>query len=55
MIGKYGGVIEGVVVSVAVLGFCAYQYWSVTRSIAEDKRSARDARHAEREHELDDR
>ena len=55
MIEKYGGIIEGGITFVVVIGFCAYQYWATNRSIARDKASARDARHAEGEHELNHR
>ncbi len=55
MIEKYGGIIEGGITFAVVIGFCAYQYWATNRSIARDKASARDAGHAEREHQLDDR
>jgi hypothetical protein len=55
MIEKYGGIIEGAITFVVVIGFCAYQYWATNRSIAADKASARDAGHAEGEHQLDDR
>jgi hypothetical protein len=54
MIEKYGGIIEGAMTAVIVLGFCAYQYWATTRSIEQDKASARHAGHAEGEHQLDD-
>jgi hypothetical protein len=60
MIEHYGGIIEGVITGVIVLGFCAYQYWATTRSIEEDKASARhnalakNSGHAEGEHQLDD-
>lgn len=54
MIGKYAGQIEGALAAIIVLGFCAYQYWATNRSIEQDKASARDAGHAEREHQLDD-
>lgn len=53
MIEKYGGIIEGVITFSVVIGFCAYQYWATNRSIARDKASARQARHAEGQHELD--
>lgn len=57
MMSKYGGVIEGAVTFVVVIGFCAYQYWATNRSIAQDQErdraSARDAGHTEREHHLD--
>jgi hypothetical protein len=52
MIVKYGGIIEGAITFLVVLGFCAYQYWATNRSIAADKASARDAGHAEGEHQL---
>ena len=52
MIAKYGGIIEGAITFIVVIGFCAYQYWATNRSIAADKASARDARHAEGEHQL---
>lgn len=55
MIEKYGGIIEGGITFVVVIGFCAYQYWATNRSIARDSASTRDARHAEGEHKLDDR
>lgn len=60
MIEKYGGIIEGGITFVVVIGFCAYQYWATNRSIARDKASARDdalanSGHAERQHELDNR
>lgn len=45
----YLGLIEVLGSGAIVLGFCAYQLWSLRRT------SASDARHAEREHELDDR
>lgn len=45
----YFGLIEVLGTGAIVLGFCAYQLWSVRRD------SAADTRHAEREHELDDR
>jgi hypothetical protein len=51
----YLGLIEAALTAIIVLGFCAYQYWATSRSIARDKASARDARHSEREHHLDDR
>jgi hypothetical protein len=54
MIAQYGGWIEGAITAVIVLGFCVYQYWATNRSIEADKASARDARHAEGEHQLDD-
>ena len=54
MIGQYAGQIEGALTAIIVLGFCAYQYWATNRSIEKDKASARDAGHAEREHQLDD-
>ena len=54
MIEKYGGIIEGALTAIIVLGFCAYQYWATNRSIERDKASARDARHAEGEHQLRD-
>ncbi len=53
MMAHYGGWIEGAITAAVVLGFCAYQYWAVTRSIDADTASAREARHAEGEHELD--
>ena len=53
MIGQYAGQIEGALTAIIVLGFCAYQYWATNRSIEKDKASARDAGHAEREHQLD--
>ncbi len=53
MIEKYGGIIEGGITFVVVIGFCAYQYWATNRSIAADKASARDAGHSEGEHQLD--
>lgn len=53
MISKYGGMIEGAITFIVVIGFCAYQYWATNRSIAQDKVSARDAGHAEGEHQLD--
>lgn len=53
------GIIEMTLSGAIVLGFCAWQYWSMTRSIARDKKqreaSADRARHAEGEHPLDDR
>ena len=52
MIAKYGGIIEGAITFIVVIGFCAYQYWATNHSIAQDKASARDARHAEGEHQL---
>lgn len=55
MIEKYGGIIEGGIAFVFVIGFCAYQYWAMTRSIERDTASAREARHAKGEHELDNR
>ncbi len=59
MIGNNLGVIEMVVSGGLMLGFCAWQYWSMTRSIARDKKErdalADRARHPEREHRLDDR
>jgi uncharacterized membrane protein YebE (DUF533 family) len=55
MIERYGGIIEGALTAIIVLGFCAYQYWATNRSIERDKASARDAGHAEGEHQLDDR
>ncbi len=61
MIEKYGGIIEGAVTFVVVIGFCAYQYWATNRAIAEDKASARDSAlaknsgHAEGQHQLDNR
>lgn len=54
MIAKYGGIIEGAITFIVVIGFCAYQYWATNRSIAADKASSRDARHAEGEHQLRD-
>ena len=54
MIGQYAGQIEGALTAIIVLGFCAYQYWATNRSIAADKASARDAGHAEGEHQLRD-
>ena len=54
MIGQYAGQIEGALTAIIVLGFCAYQYWATNRSIEKDKASARDAGHAEGEHQLDD-
>jgi hypothetical protein len=45
----YLGLIEVLGSGAIVLGFCAYQLWSLRRD------SAKTARHAEREHELDDR
>jgi hypothetical protein len=60
LIERYGGIIEGAITAIIVLGFCAYQYWATGRSIEADKASARDnalakqSRHAEREHQLDD-
>ena len=61
MIAKYGGIIEGAITFIVVIGFCAYQYWATNRSIEADKASARDtdsaknSGHAEGEHELDNR
>ncbi len=53
------GVIEMVMSGGLVLGFCAWQYWSMTRQIARDKKareaSTDRARHPEGEHRLDDR
>lgn len=40
MNGKYVALIELAVVASAALGFCVYQFWSLTRSIARDKASA---------------
>ena len=54
MISKYGGIIEGAITFLVVIGFCAYQYWATNRSIEKDRQSAREAGHAEREHQLDD-
>ena len=60
MIAKYGGIIEGAITFIVVIGFCAYQYWATNRSIEADKASARDnasaknSGHAEGQHELDD-
>lgn len=45
----YLGLIEILLSGGIVLGFCAWQLWSLRRG------SAADARHAEREHELNDR
>ena len=53
MIGQYAGQIEGALTAIIVLGFCAYQYWVTNRSIEKDKALARDAGHAEGEHQLD--
>ena len=53
MIAKYGGIIEGAITFVVVIGFCAYQYWATNRSIARDKALASKSRHAEGQHELD--
>ena len=55
MIAKYAGLIEALGSGAVVLGFCAYQYWSVNRSIRKDRELAEAARHAEGEHELRDR
>ena len=58
MIGNNLGIIEMVLSGALMLGFCAWQYVAMTRSIARD-RAARDASadpgHAEGEHRLDDR
>ena len=54
MIARYAGIIEGAITAVVVLGFCGYQYWATSRSIAKDKASARDSGHAVGEHPLDD-
>jgi hypothetical protein len=60
MIGKYGGIIEGAITFLVVIGFCAYQYWTTNRSIEVDNASARDNAlaknpgHTEGQHELDD-
>jgi hypothetical protein len=45
----YLGLIEVLGSGAIVLGFCAYQLWSLRRD------SAKNTRHAEGEHELDDR
>jgi hypothetical protein len=45
----YLGLIEILFSGAVVLGFCAYQLWSLRRD------SANNARHTEGEHELDDR
>lgn len=59
MIGNNLGIIEMALTGVLVLGFCIYQYVAMTRDIARSKRerdaSARDARHSDGEHRLDDR
>jgi hypothetical protein len=49
----YFGLFEVLGTGALVLGFCAYQYWSVQRDLK--RGSASDTRHAEREHELDER
>jgi hypothetical protein len=49
----YLGLIEVLGTGALVLGFCAYQYWSVQRDLK--RGSAADPGHAEREHELDER
>jgi len=50
----YLGLIEVLGTAAIVLGFCAWQYWT-TRPAARARDSAEAARHAEREHPLDDR
>ena len=46
------GFVEAGLTFFIVIGFCAYQYWSVSRSQATDRLRA--ARHAEREEALDE-
>ena len=63
MIGNNLGIIEMALSGALMLGFCAWQYIAMTRSIARDRAvrdsAARDAStrpgHAEGEHRLDDR
>jgi len=59
MSGYHLGIIEMVLSGGLMLGFCGWQYWSMTRQIARDKRerekSTPRAGHSEGEHRLDDR